>query len=179
MDRTIAAHDKKSTGGGLPLQAEPSRDSAVPRETQSAIKSHARIRPGCRTPGTLSLMGNDSWRLKSAEAVLPESGWVFVKDVERLRRHYRPRPLPHFKCQLPRSPPGRSGKSPEGVGRVGLCHEAFQNRRRNRTSSRVRSAEAPPTAQDQPRCRPPTSWTRGLRPRKIAGWCCALDGTAQ
>ncbi len=74
-----------------------------------------------------SLIGDDPGRLEAAETVSPECGRVYVKDAERIRRQERPRPLEHFISQLPRSPPGKSGKSPEGFGRFGLFNDAFQD----------------------------------------------------
>src|SRR5262249_38622917 len=66
-------------------------------------------------------------RLKPANTVLPECGWVLVKDFARIRRQDRPGPLVHFRFQLPGSPPRKSGICPESFCRFGLRNNAFHD----------------------------------------------------
>jgi len=74
-----------------------------------------------------SLIRDHPGRLKAAETITPECSRVLVKDAGRIRRQDPPGPQKHLRLQLPRSPCGKSGKGPEGFGRLGLCNDAFKN----------------------------------------------------
>ena len=78
---------------------------------------------------SILLIGDDARRLKSVGTILPECGRVPLENDERTRRQSCPHSLEHFKCQLPRSPPSRSGKNLKGFGWFSLRDDAFQDRR--------------------------------------------------
>lgn len=126
---------EQATFRGAPCQQWPSRNtcfalatfSPLLRETTGVVSTARIERPPLHRGGSVSKGDYPGYPvhprpLEPAETVLPESGRILFKDSDRICLQDPPPVHKHLSFQLPRGPCGKSDKSPEGFGRLGLCN---------------------------------------------------------